>query len=178
MPYDLSVNFTDSATSENYTTQGALNYLSSISFRLVIDTLKYPNAQFNVQLVALPSISITPAALNTPKRNVFDSPDKVNYDPLELTFLVDEQLANYREIHDWIFGLANEVDTKTDTKERDIQLIILDSNNNVVKEIQFVDAFPTSISSLPFDITQTDVNYLTAAVTFEYSYFKFKQNVI
>ena len=47
------------------------------------------------------------------------------------------------------------------------------SSNNVVKEIQFVDAHPTSLSSLPFEVTNENVNYLTAVVEFNYSYYKF-----
>jgi hypothetical protein len=52
-------------------------------------------------------------------------------------------------------------------------LQILTSANNVAKEIQFIDAWPSNLSSLPFDTTVTDTNYLIAAVTFNYSYFKF-----
>jgi hypothetical protein len=49
----------------------------------------------------------------------------------------------------------------------------MNSANNVTKQIKFVDAYPTTISSLPFDITTTDVEYLTAAVSFNYSYYQF-----
>ena len=43
----------------------------------------------------------------------------------------------------------------------------------LTKQIKFVDAYPTSLSSLPFDITTTDVEYLTAVAQFEYSYYQF-----
>ncbi len=39
--------------------------------------------------------------------------------------------------------------------------------------IKFVDAYPTSLSSIPFDITTTDVEYLTAVASFRYSYYQF-----
>mgnify|MGYP003658566802 CR=1 FL=1 len=36
-----------------------------------------------------------------------------------------------------------------------------------------ITADPTTISSLPFDITTTDVEYLTAIASFSYSYYEF-----
>jgi hypothetical protein len=59
-----------------------------------------------------------------------------------------------------------------------MQLIILDSNNNVAREIQFINAMPISLGSIPFDITASDVEYLTATVSFQYDYYKFKRNVV
>ena len=53
---------------------------------------------------------------------------------------------------------------------RDLTLTVMNSANNVTKQIKFVDAYPTSLSSLPFDITTTDVEYLTAVVTFIFLY--------
>lgn len=126
-----------------------------------------------VQTIALPDISVSPAVLNTPKRNLNMTPDKVEYMPFDLTFLVDENLTNYKEIHDWILGMVTEAETGV-RKERDVTLQVMNSSNNVTNEIQFIDAYPINLSSLPFDATATDITYLTASVTFVYSYFKFK----
>ena len=113
------------------------------------------------------------AVFNTPKRNIGIAPDKIEYNPFDLTFLVDEKMQNYKEIHDWILGLVTEDDFAV-RKARDVTLQVLNSHNNVSQEIQFIDAFPINLSSLPFDATTTDIQYLTASVTFQYSYFKFK----
>ena len=32
--------------------------------------------------------------------------DKINYHSLDISFLVDENLNNYKELHDWISGLG------------------------------------------------------------------------
>jgi hypothetical protein len=125
-----------------------------------------------VQQVELPELSITTTPFSTPFRDIELSAGKVVYSPLSLTFLIDEELSNYQEIHDWLFGLVSEQDSKSVKKSRDLTLLVLSSSNNVIKEIQFIDAFPTSLGSLPFDVTQTDVEYLTATVSFNYSYFK------
>ena len=38
--------------------------------------------------------------------------DKVTYSSLDVSFLVDENLNNYKEIHDWITGLGFPQDHK------------------------------------------------------------------
>lgn len=168
MPYSKTINFSDEATN---TSVDQLTYVNPAGFKLLIDKLKYPNAQYTIQTAALPDMTIDGAVYNTPQRNVFEAPDKVTYGGFEATFLVDEALVNYTEIHDWMLGMVTQKDDGV-RKMRDMTLQILSSHNNVIKEIQFVDAYPTSLSSLPFDTTITDIQYLVANVSFNYSYFK------
>lgn len=168
MPYSKTINFSDEATN---TSIDQLTYVNPAGFKLLIDKLKYPNAQYTIQTAALPDMTIDGAVYNTPQRNIFEAPDKVTYGGFEATFLVDESLVNYTEIHDWMLGMVTQKDDGV-RKMRDMTLQILSSHNNVIKEIQFVDAYPTSLSSLPFDTTITDIQYLVANVSFNYSYFK------
>jgi len=171
MPYDINVDFSDSASNEFLKDVG---YASPLGFRLLIDSQRYPNAQFNVQTASIPEISVDAAAYATPQRTIEIAGDKVTYSPFTCTFLVDEQLENYYEIHDWLLGLVVEPDGKDISKTRDLTLFILDSHNNVSREIQFVDAYPTSLSTLDFDAKETSVEYLVGDVSFNYSYFKVK----
>jgi hypothetical protein len=144
------------------------NFLNPTSFVLTLDNLVYPNAEFTVQTMILPDVTVNGVPYMTPARNITMAADKIEYGAFEVSFLVDEDLTNYKEIHDWLF---NQVDLQT-AQFRDITLSILSSANNVNKQIKFVDAHPITLSSLPFDITTTDVEYLTAVVSFEYSYFQ------
>jgi len=141
--YDKSVDFTESASNQLLTD---ITYASPIGFRLLIDSQRYPNAQFSIQTASIPEITVDAAAYATPQRTVEIAGDKVSYSPFSCTFIVDEQLENYYEIHEWL--------------------------NNVSREIQFVDAYPTSLSTLDFDAKNTNVEYLVGDVTFNYSYFK------
>lgn len=145
------------------------NYLNPTSFVLSLDNQTNPNAEFTIQTMILPDVSTTGAAFNSPSRNILVSADKIVYGDFECSFLVDEDLINYKEIYDWLY---QQVDTDVGVDTRDLTLTILSSANNVTKQIKFIDAFPTSLSSLPFDITTTDVEYLTAVVSFSYSYFE------
>lgn len=169
MPYDVNVNFSEDSKSE---LSRDINYSSPTGFRLIIDSQKYKNAQYTVQSVALPDISVDSAPLARPQRLMGFSGDKVAYGNFEVTFIVDEDLINYKEIHDWILGLVTEDENKAIRKERDMSLMVLSSHNNVSREIKFIDAFPISLSTLQYDASTVDVEYLIASVSFQYSYFK------
>jgi len=147
-------------------------FAKPIGFRLAIDRLKFPNAEFNVQTAGIPEISVNAAQYATPQRTIEVSGDKVTYAPLTITFIVDENLTNYNEIHDWLFGLVTVAENSSINKLRDMTLLVLDSHNNVSREIKFANAFPTSLSTLDFDVKNTSIDYLVADVTFSYSYFK------
>lgn len=167
MVYDTTINFTEKQDRIDDVT-----FASPIAFRLLIDSVRFPNVQFTVQTAAIPSISVEPATYPTPQRAIAVGGDKVEYDPFNCTFLIDEELRNYREIHDWLIGLALEPEDRSIQKTRDMSLLVLDSNNNVIREIKFVDAYPTSLSTLDFDVKNTSVDYLVGEVSFNYSYFK------
>ena len=56
----------------------------------------------------------------------------------------------------------------------DSVLTVLSNKNNPVVECRFEDCFPTSLSSLDYSQNQTDVEYLTAEVTFKYKIYEIK----
>lgn len=168
MPYETDISYDNGSANSLIANP---TFVNPTSFRLVIDSRKYQNAEFTVQTFSLPDISAQPAPFNLPRRNIGMPADKVEFSPFELTFLVDEQFINYKEIHEWILGMVTEGD-KGIRKSRDVSLIIISSHNNAIREIKFVDAYPVSLSSLQFDTTTTTIDYLTASVSFQYSYYK------
>lgn len=151
------------------------NFLNPSSFVLTLDSQAYSGAEFTIQTMVLPDVTVEGAILNYQQIDVGRAGDKMAFGQFEISYLIDEDLLNYKEIFDW---MKSNVETKHSTSTssdhyRDMTLTVMNSANNVTKQIKFVDAYPTSISSLPFDITTTDVEYLTAVVTFQYSYYQF-----
>ena len=55
----------------------------------------------------------------------------------------------------------------------DATLMILTSKNNANLEVRFRNIYPTSLSGLDYNQQATDVDYLTATVTFEYAIYEF-----
>lgn len=169
MAYDIDVDFSNTRTSQLV---DDVTFVSPTGFKLLIDSLRYPNAQFTVQSASIPEVSIGTAVLSTPQRDLELPGDKVGYEDFSMNFLIDEGLVNYTEIHDWILGMALEPNVDNQYKTRDMTLMVLDSHNNVSRQVRFVDAYPTSLSTLDFDATATDITYLIGTANFKYSYFK------
>ena len=81
-----------------------MDYASPVQFRFKI--AKLPQVEFFIQTVNLPGISLGSATVPTP---LYDYPvpgDKITYQSLDISFLVDENLNNYKELHDWMLGLG------------------------------------------------------------------------
>ena len=148
------------------------NYLNPSSFVMTLDSQTYSGTTFTIQTMILPDVSVTDAPLNFKQINVGRAGDKIEFGAFEISYLIDEDLFNYKEIFDWMKSNVETNHTSTN-HVRDLTLTVMNSANNVTKQIKFVDAYPTNLSSLPFDITTTDVEYLTAVVSFSYSYYQF-----
>ena len=81
-----------------------MDYASPVQFRFKI--AKLPEVEFFIQTVNLPGISLGQATIPNP---LYDYPvpgDKITYQSLDISFLVDENLNNYKELHDWMLGLG------------------------------------------------------------------------
>ena len=80
------------------------DYASPIQFRFKMT--KIPNVEFFVQTANIPGIGLGTTEMATPLKDISMPGDKVNYQSLDISFLVDEKLNNYKELHDWIIGLG------------------------------------------------------------------------
>ena len=81
-----------------------LAYASPIQFRF--KCTKLPEVEFTCQTANIPGISLGGATQSTPLLDVPVPGDKLTFGSLDITFLVDENLNNYKEIHDWLLGLG------------------------------------------------------------------------
>ena len=80
------------------------DYASPIQFRFKMS--KLPEVEFFVQTANIPGIVLGSTSFETPLKYIAGVGDKVTYQTLDVSFLVDENLNNYKEIHDWITGLG------------------------------------------------------------------------
>ena len=157
------------------------NFLSPLGYRFVLS--RTPNTNYFVQSVSIPTLTLGQFDLEDPFVKLPLPGIKLNFDPLTVTFMVDENMNNYIEIFDWLNGLGfpesfeqysnlirstNGIGSKSTETFSDGSLIILSSSHNPNLKITFQDMFPISLSELSFDATNTDVDYLKASVTFRY----------
>ena len=159
---------------------GNRNFLAPVGFKFSLS--KFPKVDFFCNSARIPEISLGTAIQPSYLKEIDIPGEKLIYGDLSIRFLVDEQLENYVAVHNWLTGLGfpetpqQFIDKTTDRDGlRDFQeqfcdgsLHILNSNYNDVAIVKFKDIFPTSITSLDFDATETDINYFTAEATFKY----------
>ena len=81
-----------------------LDYASPTQFKFQI--LKLPKVEFFTTSVNLPGLSLNSIEQQTPLTDIPVPGTKLTYQDLEITFMVDENLENYREIHGWLTGLG------------------------------------------------------------------------
>ena len=81
-----------------------MDYASPTQFRFKCS--KLPEVEFFCQTANIPGISLGTADFHTPLKDIPMPGDKVTYQDLAISFLVDENLNNYKELHDWIIGLG------------------------------------------------------------------------
>ena len=182
-----------------------LDYASPTQFRFSI--IKLPKVEYFATAANIPGITLGQANQPTPLKDIPIPGDKLEYDNLNITFLVDENLENYREIHGWLTGLGFPKDNEQfrnlqnagsdrfpTTKNTglnkelgqirkavqddgglysDATLFVLTSKNNANLEVRFRDLYPVSLSGLNYNQQETDIQYLTANVTFAYKIYEF-----
>lgn len=139
------------------------------SFRMMITGM--PQLTYMVQTVQLPGMSM--AGVEAPYRNHQGTvpSNRAEYDPLSLTFLVDENYENWDELRQWM--IFNTTEPPLNERMRDLTLHILGSNKDPRAELVFRGAFPTMLSELPLESATGEPNAIIANVTFRYQKYDF-----
>lgn len=158
-----------------------LNNLSPVGFSFQIQ--RCPNVNWFVQEAIVPGINLGDASKYYATGKAAIPGDNLEYDELSITFIVDESLNDWREIYNWMRGLAptaiNGGNQYESLKNSDFSttsdgtLIILTNSSNPNISMSFKDLFPVSLSHIQFRTTDTALDPITATVSFRYTYFDF-----
>ena len=81
-----------------------LDYLSPTQFRFGINQL--PKVEFFTVAANIPGINMGEAIFPTPFKDIPIMGDKLTYENLEITFIIDEFLENYRSLHEWMTAIG------------------------------------------------------------------------
>ena len=178
-----------------------LDYASPTQFRFGIHQL--PKVEFFTVSANLPGITLPVATYPTPFKDIPITGEKLEYENLSISFIVDEYLENYTSLHSWMVGIGfpekreqfrtfRDVTSKTPagggtpsvdiigkaTADKaiysDAFLQILSNKNNPIVEVNFQNIFPVSLSALDFTQSATDVEYITASAEFAYQIYEIK----
>ena len=81
-----------------------LDYAAATQFKFNI--IKLPKVEFFCTSVNIPGITLGETLQDTPLKTIPIPGDTLTYASLNVSFLIDENLENYREIHGWLTGLG------------------------------------------------------------------------
>jgi hypothetical protein len=143
----------------------------AVNFLLEIPLAKELN--YFVQTVDVPGLTM--AGVETPYRNVQANvpSNRIDYDQLNLTFIVDENWANWNYVFEWMKRIRTGNSAISDTMT-DITLNLVNSNKNLNKIMVFRGAYPTLLGALPLDSTVVDSNPLVCSLSFRYQDFELR----
>jgi hypothetical protein len=169
------------------------DFLQTHKFQMVFDRL--PDVTYFCQQANLPGISLTEIQRFTPFIDVYHPGEKAIYDTFNISFLVNEDMSSWREIHNWIRGatfpenfdeymnLARTTRSglaKTLAANQrpvvytDGTLTIYSNKNNPRFRVKFHDIFPTYLGSIPFNVGDNAESTATCDATFRFTYYDFE----
>jgi len=160
------------------------NLLQPTKYILTIS--RTPSTQYFCQSVNIPGVSLGHAVYNTPLVDIPVMGNKLEYETLDIKFLVDEQLQSWNQIYNWFLAIAspvsmderlaytnamsNGINTKL-LNYSDLIITTLSALNNPVSRIQFTNAFPIALSSIELNTNSSSDDIITADVSFKYQSF-------
>ena len=154
-----------------------VNYLYQTFFRFSIQG--FDKFNYFCQAVTLPGFGPGDAVSQATRFSNLKIPTtKVTFDNLDVTFLVDEDMANWREIQNWMKTIYlvkdhNSILPSFKDHTSDANLVLLNSAMNPKLQVRFRNLLPVSLSGFEFDSSVTDISPFTATITFAYDYYEF-----
>lgn len=162
--------------------------LNPVGFRFEIKDL--PNFNPNVQEVNLPDMEIINITSPTPFSNIQVPGDKINFSPLSVRFLIDENMQSWQDIYNWIYGLGfpdefgqyqNLIDSSDNPGPHkgivsEGNLYILTNSYNPNLRIIFKEIFPTALTQVQFSLIG-DIQTVSATATFIFRSFELLRDI-
>ena len=148
------------------------NYLLSTGFRFLLT--RTPHLTYFCQAANLPDVSLGEMEQPTRFIPIKHPGNSFTYGDLEISFIIDENMENWREIHNWMRSLKN-VEDFTEFEENpthhysDATLMILNSAMKPNLEVAFTNIFPKSLSGIQFTSDADDATQVIASATFAFT---------
>ena len=95
---------TDTTLSSKQPSGSGLDYADPTKFKFQIS--KLPRVEFNCIQANIPGITLTEIQQPTRLIPIKIPGNDLTFENLNITFIVDEDLTNYRSVHDWMAGLS------------------------------------------------------------------------
>lgn len=153
------------------------NRLTTNRFMFVMTRLPY--VTYFCQRVNLPSLGFGTSIQSNPTAIEIKRPGtRLVYEDLQVGFVVDEEMKNWLEIHNWMSKIST-YDTiyeylREEQKVSDALLYVLSPTYKPLLTVQFYDVYPVFLTSIDFDSTAQDSEVVVSTATLSYTHYKIK----
>ena len=167
--------------------------LNKNNFKLIIQ--KTPTVEYYAQTVTIPGLTFSETIQATGIGvDAYFPGDKISFDTLNVSFLVDEDLQNYQEMYNWMTQIVPISDSKDyqkltgstmntlgvssqdENSQNLVSMITLVTNTNKNlpnRYFRFYDAFPISLGSLEMQ-SGSETEPVTCEVSFRFTFYEIK----
>ena len=167
------------------TTETIYNPTNVTNFLIQIPDGKFTQGfTLNAQAVTLPSIQIpvtnTPSGQYGLARSSLPG-TSIEFDPLQIRFLVDENLDSYLSVYEWMLSINDYLggnSTAWDASMPEaVQVHVLDnSKRNIVATFNFYGAWPSVLGDLEYSYAEDTDTPVTCVATLHYKYYDVERN--
>lgn len=156
------------------------NLLQPTKFLLTFNRIK--STTYFCQTVNLPSITLGEVDRASPFLDMYSPGTKLKYDPLDISFILNEDMESWRNLYDWFLSIADpdgfekrdhSSELQNNKHLSDATLTIMSNLNNPLLRIYFTNCFPLTMGSINFDTRQDSDTILTCDATFRYQSYKY-----
>lgn len=150
--------------------------------KFLLTFARIPTTQYFCQEVNIPGVTLGEVDRVTPFLDMFSPGTKLRYDPLEVTFMVDEELQSWKDMYNWFTSIADPDGFEGRGKNRELQnithfsdatLTVLSALNNPLIRIEYTNVFPLTMSDVQFDTKLSSDTIITCRATFRYQSYKY-----
>jgi len=144
------------------------NPANQTSFKLEIPGLEEMN--YFVQNTILPGMTM--GGISTPYKNHQTNvpSNRVDYDEVSMTFIVDEDYSNHTQIRLWMHAFALGKDPIWSVT-KNVNLFILNSNKQPKLKVVYYNAYPTGLGSLSLNSAVNSTEPMATNVNFRFQYY-------
>ena len=162
-----------------------VNILQPTKYLVTFDRI--PDTQYFCQKANIPGATMPEAKIDSPFHNYTVAGLNIQYNKINLDFIIDESLLSWRNIYEWMLAISSPVSfeernyykAKQNPKPNpfpsysDMTLTVMSGLNNPVVRVQFYNAFPIYLSDIDFDTTLSADHTMTAQASFNYEFYEF-----
>lgn len=157
-----------------------MNINTSNKASATLQIINMESVSFKCNDFAIPAINLPNVEIHSPLSTIPLHGDKCSFDNLDITYLVDDDLSNWKVLYNTMIktGYPFSYQDRNHCKipdETDVYLHIYNNTNKYLFSVRFHHVVLVSMGAISFNTTDSNVTQMTSTASFSYSYYTIEQ---